>query len=264
MKEAKTQAQTRRAVVAKDQFGRPWGGSIEIESGDFTGIVKPAGWTDPMRTPQKCVSMAKNEYGHPEMGRGPLDLDRWIKDQKQAMTEWIRNFWKVGKELYAARFDPREQSDDAYLLEHAGPKPFPSIQCIEVLQNPNHKAYRALVAEIPMNEAAEIMLGNDPLATRAIERASMTIQEMAAEGAKQHELGLIDFLALHPAYQDLVAWGAANGMGVKEVAEKWRTYKDLMGTDPIDTADQGPPEVEETPDPEPTEAELAELQEAHS
>ena len=277
MKEAKTQAQKRRPIVAKDQFGRPWGGSIEIESGDFTGLVKPAGWTDPMKTPPQYVRIAKNEWGHPELGRVEIDVERWIKDQKRALQDWIRNFWKVGKELYAVRFDPKEHADDPYLLEAAGPRPHPSITCIEVLNDPNHRAHRALLGLEPMNEAAHIMLGNDPLAMSAIERATQTVEERAKEEAAKHKLTVIQFLALEPSYQDLVAYGAANNIGLSEVAAIWRTYKGLRDGTPVPTEPgEEPPHTETTPAAEatvdddeddedgPTEAELAELEEAMS
>ena len=250
MQEVKSQADKRRSIVARDQFGRPWGGSIEIESGDFTGLVSSAGWEDPMRTPQKYIKTHKNQWGHPEMGRVTLDLDAWIKDQQVAMQDWVRNFWKVGKELYAGRFDPKEHQDDPYLLEQCGPKPYPSVECIEVLLNENHQAHMALLGDAPMNDAAIKMLGHDPDAKRAVKEAAMTIQEKEKERSAKMALTIVQFLALDPTptYHELVTWGSENGYqgkeGFRRLGMKWKAFKELRKIDEVEEIEEHEPEME--------------------
>ncbi len=228
-KEPKSQADKRRSVVARDQFGRLWGGSIEIESGDFTGLVDSAGWEDPLRTPQRFVKMKVTEYGHPDMGRVEVHLDEWIKFQAQRMTDWTHTFFTVGKELYANRFDPKKHADDDYLLKETGDKPWPSVECIEVLQNPNHPAYEALLGNVPLNDASIVMLGRDPNEMRAAKDAGLTAAKKAAEVATRMALTPLQFLALEPTptWKEFVVYGVANDIGMKELGPKWKAFKEI-------------------------------------
>ena len=231
-KEPKSQADKRRSVVARDQFGRPWGGSIEIESGDFTGLVDAAGWEDPLRTPQRFVKMKVTEYGHPDLGRVEVHLDEWIRFQAQRLTDWTHTFFKVGKELYANRFDPKAHKDDAYLLKETGDKPWPSAECIEVLKNVNHPAHLALLGKVPLNDAAIVMLGRDPDEMRAAKDAGMTIAKREAELATRMSLTPLQFLALEPAptYKEFVQYGLINEISMEELSPKWKAFKELTST----------------------------------
>ena len=225
----KSQADKRRSVRAKDQFGRVWGGSIEIESGDFTGLVDAAGWEDPLRTPQRFVKMLVTEYGHPDLGRVEVHLDEWIRFQSQSMTDWTHTFFKVGKELYANRFDPKAHSDDEYLLKETGAKPWPSVECIEVLQTPNHPAHQALLGNAPLNDAAIVMLGRDPDELRAAKDAGMTMAKKAAENAARMSLTTLQFLAIEPTptWKEFAAYGAVNHIEMKELGVKWKAFKEI-------------------------------------
>ncbi len=230
-KEPKSQADKRRSVNPTDQFGRLWGGSIEIESGDFTGLLDGAGWEDPLRTPQRFVKMRVSEHGHPDLSRVEVRLDEWIRFQAQRMTDWTHTFFTTGKSLYANRFDPKEHRNDEYLLKETGPQPWPSVECIEVLFDENHPAYYALLGEVPLNDAAIVMLGRDPNEMRAAKEAGMTIAKKAAELATRMSLSPLQFLALEPTptWKEFFAYGGTNGLDVKELAQKWKAFKEING-----------------------------------
>lgn len=252
-REVKSQADKRRSFTPMDQFLRPWSVTIEIESGDWTGLVSSAGWEDPLRTPQNFIRPAKNEFGFVEFSRVEIDIPAWVRFQANSMNDWVRNFWKVGKELYKDRFDPNEMRDDAYLLEQAGPKPWPSVEAIEVLLQEGHQAHLALLGKVPVNDSAIKMLGRDPNEVAAIKEAAMTIQKKEYERGQRMKLTIIQFMALEPtpSFRELIVWGAENGFeskdGMKELAKRWSSFKDLReGTDdkPVVPIEDLAPEME--------------------
>lgn len=226
-KEPKTQSSRRRDITAKDQFGRPWSGSIDVDAGDFTGIILAAGWSDPLRTPQHLIRMPKNEFGQLTYGRVEIDFDRWIRDQKKSNAEWMRTFYSVGKQLYAARFDPHEHANDAYLLEQTGPRPRPTVECLEAALDENHKAHLGLLGLAPLNDEAVTLLGLDPEAEKAIREAGTTQQE---RDAAESRMTVMQFLSLEPTYQEFLKWGRGQGMTMAEVNEKWELHKQLNAT----------------------------------
>ena len=259
-KEVKTQADKRRAIVAEDQFGRPWSYSMEIENGEPTGLVRPCGWTDPMRTPTKYLSVPRNKYGQPSMDRMDLDLQRWIKDQARALRDWTHQYWEIGDLKYGQKFDPQTMSEDPYLLRLTGAKPYPSAMCIEVLNKESHVAYAALLGLGPMNSAARELLGVDPMAYNAAEAAAATMASMEAEALKHQDLTMGQFLALGASYNELVAFGQkVKGLSLQEVAEIWQSWKamnemtepDLTETPALEAAAET---GEHAPEPEPVEA----------
>ena len=250
-KEPKSQADKRRSFTAVDQFDRPWSVTIELDSGDWTGLVSSAGWEDPLRTPQQFIRPAKNELGYAEMGKCLIDIDAWVRFQSAAMNDWVRNFWKVGKELYKDRFDPHESQKDPYLLEQTGPQPWPAIEAIEVLLQENHQAYLVLLGKAPMNDAGIKMLGRDPNEVAAIKKAAMTIQKKEQDRSERMKLTIVQFMGLvpEPTWQELVTWGSENGFepgeGMKELAKRWKAFKELRGTEkPVGPIEELAPEME--------------------
>ena len=71
---ARTQADYRRDMNPRDQFGRKWLTTIELMTGEPTGGIVPAGWSDPLRTPMQYLKVPRNADGQSELGRLVLSL----------------------------------------------------------------------------------------------------------------------------------------------------------------------------------------------
>ena len=137
MAKAKSQKDYRRSVIAMDQFGRPWLMQIELATGDPTGGIISAGWTDPLRTPLKFIRVPKDEFGQPHWGRCIVDVAAWMREVKAGSSEWLKNLYAAGTMQYKNKFNPATAEKDGYLLELAGPKPWPSLECLEALRTGN-------------------------------------------------------------------------------------------------------------------------------
>lgn len=129
MPTAKTQRDYRRNMNPVDQYGRKWLVTIEIATGDPTGLIRAAGWRDPLRTPQKYVVVPK-EQGQSVWGRITVNFEQWVNDQQQAEREWKVRLWEVGTLKYDKRFDAATAEQDEYLISLAGPKPWPSSMAL--------------------------------------------------------------------------------------------------------------------------------------
>ncbi len=229
MKEAKSQADKRRSVIAKDQFGRPWNYSFELETGDPAGPINPCGWTDPMPIPQKYISVPKNEYDFPDLGKVVLDVKRWAKDQSAALEVWMEAYYTHGHEHYESAFRPKEMLEDRYLLRVTGQKPKPTRECIDVLSRPEHNAHEPLLGLAPMTDIARRLLGQDPEARRAIQAAGAGLDDSQDLYADE-KLTIMQFLATGPSYREFVGYGTkVHGWDLTEVAERWKEYKALAG-----------------------------------
>jgi len=123
--QAKTQRDYRRSMNAVDQYGRKWGLNIELATGDPCGGITTAGWSDPLRTPEKYLSVPR-ESGQPLWGRLKVDFERWVDDQQQAEREWKVRLWEIGQQKNPANFDAATAEQNEYLVSLAGPKPWPS------------------------------------------------------------------------------------------------------------------------------------------
>src|SRR6266404_5507258 len=61
MAESRTQPDYRRNMVNTDRFGRKWLVTIELKTGDPTGLITPTSWTDPLGTPQKYLQVPRDD-----------------------------------------------------------------------------------------------------------------------------------------------------------------------------------------------------------
>ena len=125
----KTQASARRDVHPLDQFGREWFGSIELKTGDLTGVITAAGgWRDPLRTPQKFLAMPKDASGFGILGKIHIDIDGWIAENDEAERQWYEQLHIIARDVYK-RLDPTDipqLENDAFVRGLAGRKPWPS------------------------------------------------------------------------------------------------------------------------------------------
>jgi hypothetical protein len=120
------QAKYRRNQVATDQFGRRWSQIIELSTGDPTcGNGTPFGWDDPLATPDYCITVPRDEYGMPVMGKIEIDFDRWIAELEESWDDWYQVLLFVGKKNYkkSTPEEVKKWPEDEYLLEEAGPVP---------------------------------------------------------------------------------------------------------------------------------------------
>src|SRR5437660_2838156 len=123
-----SQAEQRRAITPRDQFGRKWGMHIEIATGDPTGGVYPAGWQDPLRTPMHRIKMVTNEDGQRELGRCTVDFPTWLAEIEQGEHDWYQQLHVNARDVYK-RLDPSDIAElehDKFLIDLTGPKPWPS------------------------------------------------------------------------------------------------------------------------------------------
>jgi hypothetical protein len=160
-KKEKTQADFRRPIVSKDQFGRPWLMQIELATGDPTGGVIASGWTDPLRTPLQFIEVPKDEFGQPLWGKCKINIFAWMTAIRNANDEWHKRLNECGVHQYKNKFDPSKAHEDAYLLELAGPRPWPSVECLEAFRTGNRHLQGQVLNEHGLayldEEAKELM-----------------------------------------------------------------------------------------------------------
>lgn len=117
MARERTQAQRRRTFIARDQLGRKFAVTIELETGDPTVPVVPAGWNDPIRTPGKYIIVDPN---NPRSAF--TDLRRWYLDQRATQRDYKKLLREIGRKLYGERFDEKAPAT-AQMVEVAGEPP---------------------------------------------------------------------------------------------------------------------------------------------
>jgi|SRR3990167_810641 len=147
------QADWRRDRNVRDEFGRLWLVAFEVGPGGQggsnmpTGQICPAGWEDPLGTPQEYLAIPKGEFGEPDRNRLIVvpGLKRWLDAKRAQELEWRQRFTKVGQRTYKDAFNPKTHADDEVLLDLAGPRPTPPSAAIyAALQG--DKGYLGLVA----------------------------------------------------------------------------------------------------------------------
>jgi len=237
MASPKTQAKQRRPVMAADQFGRPWSFSIEIITGDPTGLISPAGWADPMRTPQKYLKVPRNQFGLPDYSRISVKEQQWITDQEYHVGEYETRFLETASDKMPGGFDINTVFQNPWLKRLAGPRPFPSPRCLRAAFDVKHPASRALLGLEPLNEAAMELLGiNVAVARRREEEGSRALGDSAdttatplPEEPQKEELPIPDMSDLPDgmSYNQFVSWARkVMRADMKTTAKWWKVYKE--------------------------------------
>lgn len=99
MAKARSQPERRRSFNNRDQFGREWLVTIEVDTGHPTGMINPC-FADEMSTPQKYLSVPD------ESPRSILiDVEHWVRDLKQTLKDYRREFDQIGMQLYGDNYD---------------------------------------------------------------------------------------------------------------------------------------------------------------
>ena len=188
---------TRRTSTLQDQFGREYSVTIEISTGDPCGLIALKGWGDPLRTPMKYLKIPREEDGSPLHGRIDVNLAQWIKDQTQSQLEWVRRLWEVGRHHYKNAFDAKTAEQDEYLLDLAGPKPFPTVAVLKMAMGgdrkllglePLDKEYRVL-----LNQPTDADLLGEPEYEYITQPESYRqfATRLMQEGKKMEEVGVL-------------------------------------------------------------------------
>jgi hypothetical protein len=113
--------------VNRDQFKRPWLVSIELETGEQTGLITTAGgrstpcWEDPLRTPQKYMVIPAESPREIF-----IDFRRWYRDAVQARRDHARIKNVQGRKLYGEKFD-ESAPITGQLLEDVGAPPMDPV-----------------------------------------------------------------------------------------------------------------------------------------
>lgn len=132
MAQPRTQPGERRSFNPKDQFGRKWCMTIEVRTGDPTGQVLPAGWSDPLRTPMHYVRVPKDESGNVMFGTCAVDYEAWIREVEHEEEGWFRRLVENATIKNIEPLEIEHLLKHKVLLQLTGPKPWPSSEVLKL------------------------------------------------------------------------------------------------------------------------------------
>jgi hypothetical protein len=173
MAESRTQPDYRRNMVNTDRFGRKWLVTIELKTGDPTGLITPTNWTDPLGTPQKYLQVPRDE---PRTLR--IQFTRWIEDLKRDHRDWTQQLHRIGQMLYDTQYD-ESKPPTRRMLELIGPKPL-DIRLLERAA----RGDRALLGFEPLKLKDARALGRDPA---ELERQRQLAKELGEQAPAEGE-----------------------------------------------------------------------------
>ena len=110
----------RRFQKLIDQHGREWGATIELKTGDPTGLIDPH-FTAPIYPPPRYMKVdSRKEYG-----RVHIDYDGWIGMVRRAREEYDTRLLQAASALYgeAAAQKIEERPLPPALVAHVGVAP---------------------------------------------------------------------------------------------------------------------------------------------
>jgi hypothetical protein len=127
------QAQRREPIVAKDQYGRKWESTWDTVGKGTCAPINPRGWNDPLNTPQKYVSVIRDEDGQRSFF---VDLERWERDLEVAHREYDAKLYNDAVMLFGER-GPDAYAERAPALMHfTGTGPM-SIELVQAAMDGN-------------------------------------------------------------------------------------------------------------------------------
>lgn len=230
MEEVKSQRDYRRAFNAEDQHGRTWLYEVELKTMDQTAEMRPAGWTDPLRTAIKYVKLLRN----PKTGQNQFDKVRilwreWIGEQRRALEEWKLNLWNVANDLSSGLMNTKDMEADPRIAQMAGPKPWPPVEAIEAAA----RGHRGLLGIVPTH-LPDGRPNDDPLAVEARKMLGIVYIDDLEAGTSEE---IIDPAAVQPDapppntpvpttnYQEFIRDCLRRGKTMAEGAELWREHQ---------------------------------------
>ena len=212
----KSQADRRRDLNPEDQFGRLYLVAFDKETMEPTGAIDTAGWSDPLKTPQKYIHVARGKFKTPDMSRMVIDFTGWIKDQSNAFQEWRQQLWGWGSKRYADKFTWETAEEDPTLIALAGPKPWPSHEALKIAaKGPINEDAKALLGLGPMTAAVREMLGIAPDDDGTVPE---TMQKVGENQTVNVNKGLAEYHAFHAEQKKL-------GKSKQEISLAWKEHK---------------------------------------
>lgn len=115
-----SQPDNRRFTRFRDQHGRLWEGSIELDTGHPTGPLKPVGWRAPLMPPQKYF-----EFPRLSDGTFTINYARWISDREKAKEDFERRKINNAKLMYGEQAGEMLKKMPPELLNAVGSPPDP-------------------------------------------------------------------------------------------------------------------------------------------
>jgi hypothetical protein len=177
-----TQNDHRRDIRPRDQFNRKWYGSIEKATNDFCSGVRPARWTDPLRTPQNYVVLNTDENGDKDISQCTVLFGPWLDQVRQDEVDWYQNLLEIAARKYS-QLDPDNVphlENDPFIRGLAGRKPFPSSKVLELAQA-GDKQFLGLE---PLDDEHRKLLGlSNVNAAELAKNAAATVTRVAVEDA---------------------------------------------------------------------------------
>jgi hypothetical protein len=215
-------------MVSDDQWDRPWLITIELATGDPTGVIHAAGWDDPLRTPQKYIGVPKNKWGQTDWGRCRIEIEQWIRDVRRDITEWRRNVLQIAQTQYKGQVGPNEAFKHPYVLELAGPEPFPSVELLEMARTGDE----GVLGIGPMSDRVKELLGPYLNPTRTVSDVHASMRDQAAKDAHEGSYGDESFEIVTGTtkadYDRFMEIAKRSGMKYPQAQLAWREHKEAV------------------------------------
>jgi hypothetical protein len=114
------QAQRRKPIVLKDQFGRKWDSTLDTISNGTCAPINPKGWVDPLNTPSKYVRLAKDEDGNLSLD---VQLEQWAAQLEQDHKEYDQRLYNDAMMLFGAEGPKAYEDRSPALMNYTGGPP---------------------------------------------------------------------------------------------------------------------------------------------
>ena len=117
LKGGKSNADSRRNWIGKDQHGREWFANLDLRSGEPVGRIEPHGWGAPWYPDQKYILRDGDFYNV------VIDYERMIEDHVVAHREYEARQREVGLELHGQAYDEKKPTNAVKARVGQGPTP---------------------------------------------------------------------------------------------------------------------------------------------
>lgn len=202
-KQIKSQAEQRRDRNLPDQFGRKWLVCLELATGEPTGGIIPAGFTDPLHTPQKYLKIPRDADGQPAMDRMLVDIDLWITEFEEADRAWLQQLMENAQLMYK-RMDRAQMADlpsDPYIVRLTGPRPKPNVAVLRRAK----AGYKPFLGLAPLSRQDRSDLGEETY------EDMQNADPLPAQGQEPEQ------------YHEFIQWSMKErGVSFKEALDQWK------------------------------------------
>ena len=208
------QSEWRRQHMARDSFGRSWRVNVEKESG-YPIRSLPAGWSDPLPTPDKYITVGRDGYGGISIG-----FDQWITDQDAALGTWWGTVDGLGEAQHGMAYNPAKARAldagelelpvgdiHAWVIRQGGPKPQPEPAVLRLAKDGNRH-----------------LLGLEPMPCSV--KDYMTWLQAGEGSVEEQDPEFAAFVATKPSWSKFLGWCRAHGSSAQEASQRWNALKE--------------------------------------